>query len=85
MLGPNKNTDIRYDMDGSFWPWVVYTGETTDSLYPFNSYSRREDAIKAAEEISSFTPPVGLFVTVFYMPDKMNLTNREEVWSKYVN
>ena len=84
MLGPDKNTDIRYDIDGSFWPWVVYTGEDVDSLYPFNSYSRRDDATEAAEIISSFSPPVDIFVKVFYMPDKRDCSVREEVWSKYV-
>lgn len=84
MLGLNKNNDIRYDIDGSFNPWVVYAGEDPDSKYLFNSYSTKEAATEAAEIISSLSHPVDIFVKVFYMPDKRDRSVKEEVWSKYV-
>ena len=86
MFRPNKNIDIRYDIDGSFNPWVVYAGEDEDldSKDLFNSYSTKEDATEAAEIISSLSHPVDIFVKVFYMPDKRDCSVKEEVWSKYV-
>lgn len=79
-----KDDDIRYDLMGDFCPYVLYSGETKESMYPFTISTNKEDAIKTAERVSSFPIPVGLFVEVVYMPDKTDINNREVLWSKYV-
>jgi hypothetical protein len=79
-----KKDDIRYDLMGEFCPYVIYSGETENSLYPFTICPTKEDAIKTAELMSSYSVPVGLFIKVVYMPDKNDMSNQEVLWSKFI-
>ena len=76
--------DIRYDLMGEFCPYVIYSGESADSMYPFTISANKEEAIKLAELMSTYPVSVGLFIEVAYVPDKTDMTNREIVWSKYL-
>jgi hypothetical protein len=80
----DKGDDIRYDLMGEFCPYVIYSGEDKESMYPFTIRTTKEDAVKTAKLMSTYPVPVGLFIEVAYLPDKNDMSNKEVLWSKFI-